>query len=226
MISAPGLAGLEVVECAPPYDWAEQTALLSPGSSWTRSPCWSERDIWGRRRLSRTDVPGVRRPDEVPARGKFSARRGAGAGPRAGGQARERAECGRDDAPGPADRVAVDRPPAGGQAVPGLADDARRAGRPGGNGQRDLPHRRPDRGAVSHCVFRIRTSSGGSCRPRRPRRRSCRGAPGSPRRSRWPWASRVSATRSPGPCRPGCPGCRPPTRTPARRSPSPRIWPS
>lgn len=29
MISAPGLAGLEVVECAPPYDWAEQTALLS-----------------------------------------------------------------------------------------------------------------------------------------------------------------------------------------------------
>ncbi|HEV7710386.1 MAG TPA: agmatinase family protein [Asanoa sp.] len=28
-IAAPGLAGLEVVECAPPYDWAEQTALLS-----------------------------------------------------------------------------------------------------------------------------------------------------------------------------------------------------
>lgn len=29
MISAEGLAGLEVVECAPPYDWAEQTALIS-----------------------------------------------------------------------------------------------------------------------------------------------------------------------------------------------------
>ena len=29
MVSEPGLAGLEVVECSPPYDWAEQTALLS-----------------------------------------------------------------------------------------------------------------------------------------------------------------------------------------------------
>ena len=29
MVSAPGLAGIEVVECSPPYDWAEQTALLS-----------------------------------------------------------------------------------------------------------------------------------------------------------------------------------------------------
>ncbi|MBX7454677.1 agmatinase family protein [Mycolicibacterium sp. 3033] len=28
-ISEPGLAGIEVVECSPPYDWAEQTALLS-----------------------------------------------------------------------------------------------------------------------------------------------------------------------------------------------------
>ena len=29
LISEPGLAGIEVVECSPPYDWAEQTALLS-----------------------------------------------------------------------------------------------------------------------------------------------------------------------------------------------------
>ena len=29
MVSEPGLAGIEVVECSPPYDWAEQTALLS-----------------------------------------------------------------------------------------------------------------------------------------------------------------------------------------------------
>jgi agmatinase len=28
-IAAEGLSGLEVVECSPPYDWAEQTALLS-----------------------------------------------------------------------------------------------------------------------------------------------------------------------------------------------------
>lgn len=28
-VAAPGLAGLEVVECSPPHDWAEQTALLS-----------------------------------------------------------------------------------------------------------------------------------------------------------------------------------------------------
>jgi agmatinase len=29
MVSEPGLAGIEVVECSPPYDWTEQTALLS-----------------------------------------------------------------------------------------------------------------------------------------------------------------------------------------------------
>ncbi len=29
MVSEPGLAGIEVVECSPPYDWAEQTALIS-----------------------------------------------------------------------------------------------------------------------------------------------------------------------------------------------------
>jgi len=29
LVSEPGLAGIEVVECSPPYDWAEQTALLS-----------------------------------------------------------------------------------------------------------------------------------------------------------------------------------------------------
>ena len=29
MVSEPGLAGIEVVECSPPYDWSEQTALLS-----------------------------------------------------------------------------------------------------------------------------------------------------------------------------------------------------
>lgn len=28
-VSAPGLAGIEIVECSPPYDWAEQTALMS-----------------------------------------------------------------------------------------------------------------------------------------------------------------------------------------------------
>ncbi|WP_207620876.1 agmatinase family protein [Streptosporangium minutum] len=29
LVSAPGLAGIEVVECSPPYDWAEQTSLIS-----------------------------------------------------------------------------------------------------------------------------------------------------------------------------------------------------
>ncbi|GAA2822056.1 arginase family protein [Nonomuraea rubra] len=29
LVSEPGLAGIEVWECSPPYDWAEQTALLS-----------------------------------------------------------------------------------------------------------------------------------------------------------------------------------------------------
>lgn len=29
LVSQPGLAGLEIVECSPPYDWAEQTTLLS-----------------------------------------------------------------------------------------------------------------------------------------------------------------------------------------------------
>ncbi|MET9294103.1 agmatinase family protein [Streptomyces sp. NPDC003077] len=29
LVSEPGLAGIEVVECSPPYDWAEQTALMS-----------------------------------------------------------------------------------------------------------------------------------------------------------------------------------------------------
>ncbi|WP_019546149.1 arginase family protein [Streptomyces sulphureus] len=29
LVSEPGLAGMEIVECSPPYDWAEQTALMS-----------------------------------------------------------------------------------------------------------------------------------------------------------------------------------------------------
>lgn len=29
LVSEPGLAGMEVVECSPPYDWAEQTSLIS-----------------------------------------------------------------------------------------------------------------------------------------------------------------------------------------------------
>jgi len=29
LVSEPGLAGIEVVECSPPYDWAEQTSLIS-----------------------------------------------------------------------------------------------------------------------------------------------------------------------------------------------------
>lgn len=29
LVSQPGLAGLEIVECSPPYDWAEQTSLVS-----------------------------------------------------------------------------------------------------------------------------------------------------------------------------------------------------
>ncbi|SFI10344.1 agmatinase [Streptosporangium canum] len=29
LVSVPGLAGIEVVECSPPYDWAEQTSLIS-----------------------------------------------------------------------------------------------------------------------------------------------------------------------------------------------------
>ena len=29
LVAEPGLAGIEVVECSPPYDWAEQTALMS-----------------------------------------------------------------------------------------------------------------------------------------------------------------------------------------------------
>ena len=50
LVSEPGLAGIEVVECSPPYDWAEQTALLSsrvildslavklPRESWATRP--------------------------------------------------------------------------------------------------------------------------------------------------------------------------------------------
>jgi agmatinase len=29
LVSAPGLAGMEVVECSPPYDWAEQTSIVA-----------------------------------------------------------------------------------------------------------------------------------------------------------------------------------------------------
>ncbi|HET9052097.1 MAG TPA: agmatinase family protein [Candidatus Dormibacteraeota bacterium] len=29
LVSAPGISGLEVVECSPPYDWAEQTSLIA-----------------------------------------------------------------------------------------------------------------------------------------------------------------------------------------------------
>lgn len=29
LVAEPGLAGIEVVECSPPYDWAEQTSLIS-----------------------------------------------------------------------------------------------------------------------------------------------------------------------------------------------------
>jgi agmatinase len=29
LVSEPGLAGIEVVECSPPYDWAEQSTLIS-----------------------------------------------------------------------------------------------------------------------------------------------------------------------------------------------------
>jgi agmatinase len=29
LISQPGLVGMEIVECSPPYDWAEQTSLVS-----------------------------------------------------------------------------------------------------------------------------------------------------------------------------------------------------
>ncbi|MFJ4685526.1 arginase family protein [Streptomyces sp. NPDC088789] len=61
MISAPGLAGLEVVECAPPYDWAEQTALLSSRvildslaalvreGHLGRKPALNDRHAWGPR---------------------------------------------------------------------------------------------------------------------------------------------------------------------------------
>jgi agmatinase len=29
LVSAPGLAGMEIVECSPPYDWAEQTSIVA-----------------------------------------------------------------------------------------------------------------------------------------------------------------------------------------------------
>ncbi|WP_322759957.1 agmatinase [Frankia sp. Cr2] len=59
MISEPGLAGIEVVECSPPYDWAEQTALLSSrvildslatqvrAGKLGRKPATAKREAWG-----------------------------------------------------------------------------------------------------------------------------------------------------------------------------------
>ncbi|WP_239348011.1 agmatinase family protein [Frankia sp. CIT1] len=59
MISEPGLAGIEVVECSPPYDWAEQTALLSSrvildslatqirSGKLGRKPATASRHAWG-----------------------------------------------------------------------------------------------------------------------------------------------------------------------------------
>ncbi|WP_281284634.1 arginase family protein [Nonomuraea diastatica] len=29
LVSEPGLAGIQIVECSPPYDWAEMTCLMS-----------------------------------------------------------------------------------------------------------------------------------------------------------------------------------------------------
>jgi agmatinase len=59
MVSEPGLAGIEVVECSPPYDWAEQTALLSSrvildslavqvaAGKLGRKPATKSRHAWG-----------------------------------------------------------------------------------------------------------------------------------------------------------------------------------
>jgi agmatinase len=59
LVSEPGLAGIEIVECSPPYDWAETTCLMSSrvildslavqvrSGKLGRKPSTSGRDAWG-----------------------------------------------------------------------------------------------------------------------------------------------------------------------------------
>lgn len=59
LVSEPGLAGIEVVECSPPYDWAEQSALISSrvimdslavlirAGKLGRKPAATQRQAWG-----------------------------------------------------------------------------------------------------------------------------------------------------------------------------------
>ncbi|MEU8797305.1 agmatinase family protein [Spirillospora sp. NPDC048819] len=59
LVSEPGLAGIEIVECSPPYDWAEMTCLMSSrivldslavqvrAGKLGNKPSTSGRDAWG-----------------------------------------------------------------------------------------------------------------------------------------------------------------------------------
>ncbi|WP_447987156.1 agmatinase [Nitrospira sp. Nam74] len=59
LISQPGLAGMEIVECSPPYDWAEQTTLISANvvldclgvqirsGKLGKKPSTTKREAWG-----------------------------------------------------------------------------------------------------------------------------------------------------------------------------------
>ncbi|WP_447987157.1 agmatinase family protein [Nitrospira sp. Nam74] len=59
LISQPGLAGMEIVECSPPYDWAEQTSLVSArvildslasqlrAGKLGKKPSTTKREAWG-----------------------------------------------------------------------------------------------------------------------------------------------------------------------------------
>ena len=59
LVAEGGISGMEVVECSPPYDWAEQTSLISArvvldalatmvrAASWARRPPPQRTDAWG-----------------------------------------------------------------------------------------------------------------------------------------------------------------------------------
>ena len=53
-----GISGMEVVECSPPYDWAEQTSLISARVILDAWPAWSAPASWVRRSTARTDAWG------------------------------------------------------------------------------------------------------------------------------------------------------------------------
>ena len=61
LVAEGGLSGMEIVECSPPYDWAEQTvAAVGPRGHGLRWPAWSGSASSGRSRRPGARTPGVR----------------------------------------------------------------------------------------------------------------------------------------------------------------------